>query len=209
MLHLLVLVLFSQEQTDGLWRSISYASRALTPVEQRYSQIEKESLAILFGVSRFRMYLYGMKFTVFTDHKPLVSMFTSTKSQLPPRIERWVFRLMPYDFTVSYLPGSKNSADYLSRSNPLPSTHKSNMVEEYINSVVSQFLPIALPLAEIQKETNKDKTLSLLKKCKLKLELKDYHKVYNDISVSNELVMLNNKNYNSFYPTTHRTKTCT
>ena len=110
------------------------------------------------------MYLYGMKFTVFTDHKPLMSMFTSTKSQLPPRIERWVLRLMPYDFTVSYLPGSKNSADYLSRSNPLQSTHKSNMVEEYINSVVCQSLPIALPLAEIQKETNQDKTLSLLKK---------------------------------------------
>ena len=71
------------------------------------------------------------------------------------------------------------------------------MVEEYINSVVCQSLPIALPLAEIQKETNMDKTLSLLKKCihtnKLKPELKDYHKVHNDISVSNELVMLNNK----------------
>ena len=154
----------SQLQTDGSWRPISYASRSLTPVEQRYSQIERESLAILFAIQRFRMYLYGIKFTVYTDHKPLISMFSSTKCQLPPRIERWITRLMPYNFKVLYLPGSKNSADFLSRSNPLPdhpSCHRN--IENYINLIATNSVPISLPLTTIQAETQKDDILSTIK----------------------------------------------
>ena len=51
-----------------------HASRSLTDVEKRYSQIERESLGIHFAIKRFRMYIYGMKFVVKTDHKPLVSL---------------------------------------------------------------------------------------------------------------------------------------
>ena len=65
------------------------------------------------------MYLYGLKFVVYTDHKPLIPMFSGTRINLPPRIERCILKLTEYDFSVVYLPGSKNSADYLSRSNPL------------------------------------------------------------------------------------------
>ena len=75
-----------QKQTDGSMQPISYASRALSPVEQRYSQIERECLAIHFGILRFKIYLYGLSFTVKTDHKHLLGMFKST-NELPPRIE--------------------------------------------------------------------------------------------------------------------------
>ena len=94
----------SQMQPDGTMRPISYASRSLSPVEQRHSQIERECLAILFAVQRFRIYLYGITFTIKTDHKPLIPLF-SRKCQPPPRIERWVTRLMPYKFQLVYQPG--------------------------------------------------------------------------------------------------------
>ena len=55
-------------------RPVSYASRALTPAEQNYSQIEKELLAQIFGVEHHHTYIYGREITLWTDHKPLVSI---------------------------------------------------------------------------------------------------------------------------------------
>ena len=74
--------MIAQQQPDGSFQPVCYASRTLTEVEQRYSQIERESLAILFSVERFRLYLYGITFIVKTDHKPLVHIFTTTSK--PP-----------------------------------------------------------------------------------------------------------------------------
>ncbi|KAL8569119.1 hypothetical protein ACOMHN_055035 [Nucella lapillus] len=58
---------------------ISYASRALTPTGQRYSQTEKEMLAVVYGVEHFHLYLFGARFTVVTDHKLLLGMINSQK----------------------------------------------------------------------------------------------------------------------------------
>ena len=54
---------------DGEWRAISYASRNLTEVERRYSQTEKEALALVWACERFNIYVYGHKFELETDHK--------------------------------------------------------------------------------------------------------------------------------------------
>ena len=132
----------SQLQPDGSTRPISYASRALSNVEKRYSQIERECLAILFAIQRFRIYLYGISFKVKTDHKPLLAMF-SRKCQPPPRIERWVARLMPYKFNIEYQAGHLNSADYLSRSNPVKLHNSStNMGDTYINMIENLYILI-------------------------------------------------------------------
>ena len=72
---------------------ISYASRALTPVEQRYSQTEREALAVVFGCERYHLYVMGSRFTVVTDHKPLVSIYNNPQSNPPARIKRWTLRL--------------------------------------------------------------------------------------------------------------------
>ena len=89
-----------QEQ-DGIQRAIYYASRSLSDVERRYSQTEKEALALVLACERFHMYLYGRRFELITDHKPLECIY-SARSKPSARIERWVLRLQPYEFNVIY-----------------------------------------------------------------------------------------------------------
>ena len=59
------------QKQNGQYRVISYASRSLTDVERRYLQTEKEALALVWACERFHPYLYGAKFELITDHKPL------------------------------------------------------------------------------------------------------------------------------------------
>ncbi|CAB4021261.1 Hypothetical predicted protein, partial [Paramuricea clavata] len=87
--------ILSQIQEDGTIRNISYASRTLTHTERRYSQTEKEALAVVWGCERFHLYLVGKEFTLYTDHKPLELIY-SPKSKPPPRIERWLLRMQQY-----------------------------------------------------------------------------------------------------------------
>ena len=79
-------------------KPIAYASRSLRAVEQRYSQIEREALAIVFGCEHFHMYLIGCKFRIDTDHKPLLTIWN--KLNPPLRIERWGLRLLPYKLNM-------------------------------------------------------------------------------------------------------------
>ena len=77
---------------DG--KVISYGSRALSDVESRYSQTEREMLAVVWASEHFHLYLYGSEFTIMTDHKPLLGIFDSHKPT-SARIDRWKLRLMP------------------------------------------------------------------------------------------------------------------
>lgn len=93
---------------------IAYASKKLLPREKNYSVIEKECLAIIWGIEKFRKYLFGVEFLLETDHKPLSYMQTS--KVLNPRIMRWAMRLQPYRFRIIAIRGQDNlGADYLSR----------------------------------------------------------------------------------------------
>ena len=71
---------------DG--KVISYASRALSDVEHRYSQTEREMLGVVWAAEHFHLYLYGSEFTIATDHKPLLGIFNSHKPT-SARIDRW------------------------------------------------------------------------------------------------------------------------
>lgn len=68
----------SQISPDGIERPIQFASQMLSKTQQRYSQIDKEAYAIIYGVKKFYYYLYGRKFTLIKDHKPLVRIFSPT-----------------------------------------------------------------------------------------------------------------------------------
>ena len=66
-----VAVVLSHELEDGSDRPIAYASCTLTPAERNYAQLRKEGLAVVFGVTRFHMYLYCKEFSILSNHKPL------------------------------------------------------------------------------------------------------------------------------------------
>lgn len=73
----------SQIMEDGSEKPIGFASRTLTAAEKGYSQLDKEGLAIVFAVKRFHQYLYGRMFTIVTDHRPLMTLFSETRC-IPP-----------------------------------------------------------------------------------------------------------------------------
>ena len=103
------------QEKNGESRAVCYASRSLVQVERRYSQTEKEALALVWACGRFHLYLYGLpQFDLMTDHEALKVIY-SRKSKPSARIERWVLRLQPYNYQVCYVPSRKNIADALSR----------------------------------------------------------------------------------------------
>ena len=86
-----------QKQPYGELRPVAYASRAMSGVEQRYAQIEKEALATTWACERHSDFLIGKTFHIETDHKPLVSLLgQKTLDELPPRIQRFRMRLMRF-----------------------------------------------------------------------------------------------------------------
>ena len=106
-------VLLQEFEGEGLL-PIAYASKKLLPREKNYSTIEKECLGIIWGIEKFRKYLYGVEFLLETDHKPL--SYLQTAKVLNPRIMRWAMRLQPYRFRIVAIRGQDNlGADYLSR----------------------------------------------------------------------------------------------
>lgn len=105
------------QKWDSEWRPVAYASRSLSPTEQRYAQVEKEALGLTWACERFRDFLLGKHFCLETDHKPLLSLLgTQALDLLPPRIQRFRMRLMRYSYDIVHVPGKALwTADTLSR----------------------------------------------------------------------------------------------
>ena len=98
----------------GKDRPIAYASRVLSRAEQNYNTTEKELLAIVWAVKHFRPYIYGTKFKIITDHKPLIWLFNVTDPG--SRLIRWRLKLEEYDYEIIHKAGRANAnADALSR----------------------------------------------------------------------------------------------
>lgn len=93
---------------------VCFASRTLSETEQRYSTIEKELLAIVWATKYFRPYLYGNKFKIITDHKPLTWLFSLKEPN--SKLVRWRLKLEEFDYEIVYKKGLQNTnADALSR----------------------------------------------------------------------------------------------
>ena len=109
---------------DGSERPISNVSKTLTESQKNYSQIQKEALAIIFGLKKFFQYIYGKKFILVTDHRPLIAMFgpgKATPSLAANRLARWALMLSQFDYTIEYRRTADHAnADVLSR---LPATN--------------------------------------------------------------------------------------
>ena len=111
---------------DGSEQPIAFASKSLTPAVKRYSQLDKEALAITHEVKTFHQYLFGRSFTIYSDHKLLTHLFGETR-QLPQMasvgIQRWALTLSAHSYSIAYKPGKDHSnADAFSRL-PLPEHH--------------------------------------------------------------------------------------
>lgn len=104
----------SQEKS-GKEFPISFASRKLNKAEMNYATVDREILALVWGIKKFRHYLIGKRFIVETDHNPIKYLQTFKDSH--NRRSRWLMSLMEYSFEIRYIPGSRNVvADGLSRS---------------------------------------------------------------------------------------------
>ncbi|XP_069108215.1 uncharacterized protein, partial [Argopecten irradians] len=105
-------VLLQEEAGDRL--PVAYASRKLKGAETAYAVVEKECLAVVWGVLKFQRYLYGRHFVLETDHQPL--LYLNKLKGTNSRLMRWALVLQPYRFTIRAIRGSENvGADCLSR----------------------------------------------------------------------------------------------
>lgn len=150
--------------SEGKERPISYASRTLNQAECNYSQIDKEALACVFFVRKFHQYLYGRRFILKSDHKPLISIF-GPKRGLPvfaaSRLQRYALFLSGYDFDIKYVKSEDNSADALSRL-PLKVTKTEQSTElfwlgTYLHYVQESSMPVSCE--QVKLETQKDPLL--------------------------------------------------
>lgn len=99
---------------DGVPFPVAYSSKKILDREKRYSTIERECLAIIFGVQRFKYYLLGQEFILETDHKPLVYLNELKASN--SRLMRWALYMQSYRYRIVHIAGSDNvGADFLSR----------------------------------------------------------------------------------------------
>ena len=107
-----------QNQNNGEWKPICFASRFLTNFEAKYSINELELLAIVWAVEHFKNYVYGVKFKIISDHKALMTVLKPNRGNktFSSRLTRWVDRLLPFEFEVVHVAGrTLGMADYLSR----------------------------------------------------------------------------------------------
>ena len=89
---------------------------ALTKAEKNYAQIEREAASIIFGIKKFHPYIYGRKFTLITDHKPLTSPKSSLPALAAARLQRWAITLSAYQYEVEFRATDKHgNTDCLSR----------------------------------------------------------------------------------------------
>ena len=156
---------------DGTERTIAHTSKTLTTTEQKYAQIEKEALALVFGVQKFDQFVRGRNFTLLTDHKPLISIFGPKKGipvMAANRLQRWALQLMGYSFNIEYRPTQDfGQADGLSRL-PVGPDEKFDLKISADNLVIAQIqeeVQSQLPLRanQIAEETRRDSVLSKIR----------------------------------------------
>ena len=138
----------------------------MSDVERRYSQTEKEALAIVWAMEKLYLYLSGGHFTLITDCKPIKMILNNPASKPPARIARWYLRIQEFDFTVQHIKGTENPSDFLSRHvTHWPTVNNSKyetVANACVNFLVNHAVPKAMTLSQMQEATTSDSTLQYL-----------------------------------------------
>ena len=167
-------ILLQRTPGKGDLHVINYSSRALTDVESRYSQIERECLGMVYAAEKNHIYLFGRQFTLFNDHKALINILNNKKRQIPLRIERMLLRLQDYDFEAKHVSSDNNISDYASRHPVDQPKFATNYIESYVNMVTKFATPKPFKIEEIATETENEKELRLLKRM---IQANDWYKL--------------------------------
>ena len=190
----------SHVMENGEERPIAFASRTLNAAEKNYAQIHNEALSLVWGVKKFHCMLFARKFTLVTDHQPLISIFGPKKgipATTAARLQRYALFLQGHDYDIEYKSSkSQANCDGLSRlpysqSEDLPD---SDSVELYNLSQIDS-LPVSA--SDVKRETRRDPTLSKVLDLTLNgwtdkpqdERLKPYYTRRNEISVENGCLM--------------------
>ncbi|XP_061705289.1 uncharacterized protein K02A2.6-like [Cydia pomonella] len=189
---------------NNIEQPIAFASRKLRPAESEYSVIDREALAIFFGIRKFDQYLRGTKFTLVTDHKPLIHILGSQRN-LPKlannRLVRWALIIGSYDYDIKYTKGCNNLiADYLSRMpNPeeLPSKSELKVHKIVARLQTDSIGDLALSETVIRDETRKDTTLKRItnliktgwREHQYSNDVKPYARKRDELSLENKIIM--------------------
>ena len=189
----------SHQMEDGSERPIAFASRSLSPAEINYSQLDKEGLSLVFGVTKFHQYLYGMKFVLITDHRPLIGLFNEQRP-IPPqasgRLQRWALTLAGYAYIIRHRSGDAHgNCDALSRL-PLHTPHsaKTPAPAEYVQ-LIENLNDSPVTSTHIRTWTQRDPVLSRVHRYLLTgwpesdITTTQYHKVRDELSIHDGCVM--------------------
>ena len=183
---------------DGSERPVAFASRTLTSAERNYAQLEKEALALIYGIKHFHQYLYGRMFTLVTDHKPLTTILNPRKgipSLAAARLQRWAIILSAYRYEIEFKCTQEHcNADGLSRL-PLPN-EKSHAPQAVDVFTVAQLDSLPVTAEQLGQATRTDPILSKVRRFtksgwpyQVKECLKPYWYRRNEISVEGDCLM--------------------
>ena len=182
---------------------IAFASRALTETERRYAQIEKELLAVVFGLEKFHQYTYARDVIVQSDHKPLETITKKPLHEAPTRLQRMLLRISKYNIALQYYPGRKMFiADTLSRAF-LDNENETECADLENTDVVNHINISVDRLKDIRDETAKDSVLQTLEEVivsgwpnnikHVKHEIQPYFHIRDELTVENGIIFKGNR----------------
>ena len=167
-----------QKETDG-WHPVHYGARSLTKTETKYAPIEREALGFLFGVKKFHQYVFGKKFVLETDHKPLISICQGYLNEASARIQSVLLKLQKYDFDNIWVPRKFiMMADSLSKTEN-PGLDPDTQIEIHVNEIKAQ-IPVSDEMWEkLARETEND---AILDRLRLEIQRGEVSKEHSGIS---------------------------
>lgn len=183
---------------DNTDRPIAFASRSLTAAQRNWSQLEKEAFAIIFGLRKFREYIYGNRISIITDHLPLIGLFGSSKpfpERAAARIQRWALELSGYEYDIEYRRSTEHgNCDALSRL-PLPQCHNDGEGEVHA-LLFHDVIDTAITSKRVRIETSRDRILSDVYSfisqgwpSQVNVELQSYFQHRNELTISQGCIL--------------------